>query len=277
MKRLIVGLLCIPALAGAADPPDMTQQKIWSEAEKDAFYQWLQEQHSEEDPTESQAIGQQTFESEQHVPGTLSNSYFSTRFGTYSLNALSLVAPSAATEGAADGADTTAAGGKNRADGFLLGGDLQYGRPITTWFRQIYNLGLYRGSLDQKVAGGPDLAESFWLYRAGYHLEMALVPLGLDQTRNILLRGGVDLFYGRAVDHLLEGADQQALQQALFDPVEGLQGGLSWSLGYEKQLGENFWRLHAMLDGFRAFQLSRDNDQDDLRGLGAFVGLSKVF
>jgi hypothetical protein len=60
---------------------------------------------------------------------------------------------------------------------------------------------------------------------------MALVPLGLDQTRNILLRGGVDLFYGRAVDHLLEGADQQALQQALFDPIEGLQGGLSWSLG----------------------------------------------
>ena len=143
------------------------QQKIWGEAEKDAFYQWLQEQQPEGDPTESQAIGHQTFEAEQHVPGTLSNSYFSTRFGTYSLRALSLVAPSAAIEGAAGAADTTAAGEENRADGFLMGGDLQYGRPIKTWFRQIYNLSLYHGSLDQKVAGGPDLAENFWLYRAG--------------------------------------------------------------------------------------------------------------
>jgi len=309
MWRLLVVILASLPVWAVAQKPDMTRQRTWGAKEKNAFYLWLGQGREFDLPrtsgtgvsktgTESDStaaaidppallvnhyrnsndrpVGQQTtFEAAQYVPGTLSNSYFSTRLGIYRLNELNLPL----TRGAGDSeteADTTAVT-KGMASGMLVGADLHYGRPIKTWFRQIYNLGLYQGSLDQAIDGGPDLAESFWLYRAGYHLELALVPLGLDQTRNILLRGGVDLFYGRGIVNGLENKAQKAQQQALFDQVEGLQVGMSWSLGYEKQLGENLWRLNAMLDGFKAYHVSRHKAQDELVSLGIFAGLSKAF
>ena len=267
MKTLTVVALAILPMLAAAEKPDMTRQETWTEAEKEAFYEWLREQQSATGADEELAIGRQTIEEVQKTPGFLSNSYLSTRFGAYDLSKISFSTPKAA--------DSTATG-KKKAIGHLVGGDLQFGRPITTWFRQIYDLGLYRGSLDQKTDDGPDFAEHFWLYRAGYHLELALVPLGLDQTRNILLRVGADLMYGRGVESDVEGEERQLLQDSLLDQVEGLQGGVSWSLGYERQLGENFWRLHFMLDGFRSVHLPRDDDKDSLFGMGGFAGFSRV-
>ena len=204
---LIAGLfMLIPAFA-AAEPekPDMTRQDTWGEEEKEAFYQWLKQQTASEE--ETQLVNTTTFEQMQRVPGTLSSKYFSLRTGTYGLFGFS---PEAQENG-----DPEKPG---EIDGSLWGLDLQYGKPVRTWFRQIFDVGFYKGSVDQKL-GGAELSGDFSLYRVGYHLEVALVPLGLDQTRNILLRGGLDLLYGRKGD-LLYAAEEDSVGRGRRDRQE---------------------------------------------------------
>ena len=159
--------------------------------------------------------------------------------------------------------------------------EIQLGKPLKTWFRQLYDIGYYKGSIDWDLEEG--LEADFSLFRAGYHLELALVPLGLDQTRNIVLRGGLDLLYGRkgSLDSVeegdLEGQRRRILEKAMLDHVAGWQAGISWSVGYERQLGENFWRVHGMVDGFKAIHLPRDDDRENYATLGLGIGISRVF
>ncbi len=268
IRTLIPGLLMlIPAFALAAKP-DMSRQDTWGEKEKEEFYRWLKENTTSAE--ETQLVNTTPFEQMKGIPGTLSNNYFSLRAGTYGLFGFTLE-------------EEEEFGESGEIDGSLRGFDLQLGKPIRTWFRQICNAGFYKGSVDQKLDGGAEIQGDFSLYRLGVHLELALVPLGHDQTRNILLRGGLDLLYGHKGD-LIFAAEDDSLslhrrdrQKIMLDQVAGLQAGLSWSLGYEWQLGENFWRVHGMLDGFRAIHLTNRDDRENYAVLGGFIGISRVF
>ncbi|HID30691.1 MAG TPA: hypothetical protein EYP19_11900, partial [Desulfobacterales bacterium] len=268
IEILITGLLMLVPVFAAAKPekPDMTRQDTWGEAEKEAFYRWLKQQTAPEE--ETQLVNTPTFEQMQRIPGGLSSKYLSLRTGTYGLFGF--------TPKAQENEGTEKPG---EIDGSLWGLDLQYGKPVRTWFRQILNLGFYKGSVDQK-AGGAKLSGDFSLYRFGYHLEVALVPLGLDQTRNILLRGGLDMLYGRKGDLLYAakgdtvGQRRRDRQKAMLGHVTGFQAGLSWALGYEWQLGENFWRVHGMFDGFKVVHVPKDKDRENYAVLGVFVGVS---
>ena len=300
-------VLLFPVLLPAAEKPDMTRQKTWGEKEKDTFYEWLQEQRGGvPGAEESQSVrASQTIEQRQQVPSTLSNKYFSARLAVYDMRGFVRrfsPAPTELVDGAAGEGDETVSELVDEAvgeladavqedlagpvssgelDAHLMGLELQYGKPIKTWFRQLYALGYYRGSADWAIE--KDLDADFSLLRAGYHLELALVPLGLDQTRNIVLRGGLDLFWGRrgkltvAEEGDLDAQRRRTLEKAMLEQVTGWQGGFSWSVGYERQLGENFWRLHGMVDGFKAFHLPRDDDRETWSTLGMAMGISKVF
>ncbi|MCK5381250.1 MAG: hypothetical protein KAJ81_07245 [Candidatus Latescibacteria bacterium] len=268
LRILIPGLLLlIPAFTAAAKP-DMSRQDTWGEKEKEEFYRWLKQNTTSAE--ETQLVNTTPFEQMQGIPGTLSDNYFSLRAGTYGLFGFALEEETDLEE-------------SGEIDGSLRGLDLQLGKPIKTWFRRIYNAGFYKGSVDQKLNGGAEIGGDFSLYRLGVHLELALVPLGHDQTRNIILRGGLDLLYGHE-GNLIFVAEGDSLslyrrdrQKIMLDQVSGLQAGLSWSLGYEWQLGENFWRVHGMLDGFRAIHLTNREDRENYAVLGGFIGISRVF
>jgi hypothetical protein len=58
--------------------------------------------------------------------------------------------------------------------------------------------------------------------------------------------------------------------------VTGWHTGLSWGVGYERQLGEGFWRVHGVIDGFRAVHLPRDDDREDWSTVGLGLGVSRV-
>jgi len=291
-KIFIAGLVLFPVLSMAAEKPDMTRQQTWGEKEKDAFYEWLQEQgKGRSGAEESQPVRvSQTIEQQQEIPSTLSNKYLSARLAVYDMRGFMRrysPVPEELVDGeagdAVDAAQEDLAGPipSGELDANLMGLELQYGRPLKTWFRQLYSLGYYRGSADWAIE--KDLDADFSLLRAGYYLELALVPLGLDQTRNIVLRGGLDLFWGRrgkltAVEEGdVDAQWRRTLEKVMLEQVTGWQGGFSWSVGYERQLGENFWRLYGMVDGFKAFHLPRDDEREDWSTLGMAVGISKVF
>lgn len=294
-------LLLLPICLLAADKPDMTKQKTWGKKEKDEFYEWLRTQQGAAPATgENQQVAPaQTIEEQQEVPSTLSNTYFSARTVIYDVYAFTrgIEAPNPEqlideTLGEVAGdilgevEDLTSAQEESsvltgQIDADLIGMEIQLGKPLKTWFRQLYDIGYYKGSIDWDLEDG--LEADFSLFRAGYHLELALVPLGLDQTRNIILRGGLDLLYGRkgslepVEEGDLEGQRRRVLEKTMLDHVAGWQAGLSWSVGYERQLGENFWRVHGMVDGFKAVHLPRDDDRENYATLGLGIGISRVF
>jgi len=291
-------LLLLPICLLAADKPDMTKQKTWGKKEKDEFYEWLRTQQGGATTTgeNRQITSALTIEERQKVPSTLSNTYLSARtviYDVYSFNrdieapnpeslideALGELAGDALGDVGDLQEDSSIPNGQIDAD--LIGMEIQLGKPIKTWFRQLYDLGYYKGSIDWDLEEG--LEADFSLFRAGYHLELAMVPLGLDQTRNIILRGGLDLLYGRKgslaplEEGDLEGQRRRVLEKTMLDHVAGWQTGLSWSVGYERQLGENFWRVHGMVDGFKAIHLPSDDDRENYATLGLGIGISRVF
>lgn len=281
---LILTLLVL-VWPAAAEPPDMTAQSTWGQPEKDAFYAWLQEQQREAPaaqearivPTEPPA---QTLEQRQRIPLNLASNYLSARLTGYTMRRILYeYTPSPADRKDPREMDDQPASGE--LDARLYGMELKVGRPVTTWFRQLYVGGYYRGRTKWRL--DEDLRADFALWRAGYHLELAVVPLGLDQTRNIILRTGLDLMYGRKkeLDPLQEddpgGPYRRTLEKHMLDQVTGFQGSLAWSVGYERQLGENFWRVHAMVDGFRAVHLSRDDQRENWSTFGLAVGVTRVF
>jgi hypothetical protein len=294
-------LLLLPICLLAADKPDMTKQKTWGKKEKNEFYEWLRTQQGTAPATgeNQQVTPAQTIEAQQKVPSTLSNTYLSARTVVYDIFAFTrgIQAPDAGQlidealgevsgDILGDVGDLTSAQEEpstltGQIDADLIGMEIQLGKPLKTWFRQLYDIGYYKGSIDWDLEEG--LEADFSLFRAGYHLELALVPLGLDQTRNIILRGGLDLLYGRkgSLDPVeeadLEGQRRRVLEKTMLDHVAGWQAGLSWSVGYERQLGENFWRVHGMVDGFKAIHLPRDDDRENYATLGLGIGISRVF
>ena len=294
-------LLLLPICLLAADKPDMTKQKTWGKKEKDEFYEWLRTQQGTAPATEEnqQVTPAQTIEAQQEVPSTLSNTYLSARTVIYDVYAFTRGIETPSTEQLVDETLGEVAGDilgdvgdltstqeesatlNGQIDADLIGMEIQLGKPLKTWFRQLYDIGYYKGSIDWDLEEG--LEADFSLFRAGYHLELALVPLGLDQTRNIVLRGGLDLLYGRkgSLDSVeegdLEGQRRRILEKAMLDHVAGWQAGISWSVGYERQLGENFWRVHGMVDGFKAIHLPRDDDRENYATLGLGIGISRVF
>ena len=294
-------LLLLPICLLAADKPDMTKQKTWGKKEKNEFYEWLRTQQGTAPATEEnqQVTPAQTIEAQQEVPSTLSNTYLSARTVIYDVYAFTRGIETPSTEQLVDETLGEVAGDilgdvgdltstqeesatlNGQIDADLIGMEIQLGKPLKTWFRQLYDIGYYKGSIDWDLEEG--LEADFSLFRAGYHLELALVPLGLDQTRNIVLRGGLDLLYGRkgSLDSVeegdLEGQRRRILEKAMLDHVAGWQAGISWSVGYERQLGENFWRVHGMVDGFKAIHLPRDDDRENYATLGLGIGISRVF
>jgi len=294
-------LLLLPICLLAADKPDMTKQKTWGKKEKDEFYEWLRTQQGTAPATgeNQQVTPVQTIEAQQEVPSTLSNTYLSARTVIYDVYAFTRGIEAPITEQLVDETLGEVAGDilgdvgdltsaqeepamlNGQIDADLIGMEIQLGKPLKTWFRQLYDIGYYKGSIDWDLEEG--LEADFSLFRAGYHLELALVPLGLDQTRNIVLRGGLDLLYGRkgSLDPVeeddLEGQRRRVLEKAMLDHVAGWQAGLSWSVGYERQLGENFWRVHGMVDGFKAIHLPSDDDRENYATLGLGIGISRVF
>ena len=271
--------LSVPVCLPAAEQPDLTRQKTWGKKEKDAFYEWLKEQQrNRTSAEENKPVRLQPLEQLQQTPGTLSSRYLSPRFAAYGLLGFMRELPPPPEEGGTEG---LVPGGE--IDARIVGLELQYGKPIKTWFRQLYGLGVYKGSAEWHLPDPPSPDAGFSLYRFGYHLELALVPLGLDQTRNIVLRGGVNLLYGRKGGLApVEAGNPQSerlhrLEKIMLDQVTGLQAGLSWSVGYEWQMGENFWRVHGTIDGFKAFHLPRDSDREDYAAVGLGAGVSRIF
>ena len=291
MRHVLVTVLLVGTTATVgAEPPDLTRQKTWTEADKDAFYEWLEEQRRPAEdadrgpaaprlpgPPASSAEPLSTLEALQRTPSTLSSLYLSTRMAGYDiLNFLRRT--DAETPVAGDGLDTGSDAGE--ITGRMAGAEVQMGLPWKTWLRHLSTLGYYRGVVDWRLP--QPLSADISMLRVGSQLELALVPLGLDQTRNILLRGGVDVFHGRA-ESTATAAGEDTLTAVLrqrearmLDPVTGWRIGVSWAVGYEIQLGESFWRVHGVVDGFRAVRLPRAEDHEDWSALGLGVGLSRV-
>jgi hypothetical protein len=283
---LLMAMLILPGLLYAVERPDMTSQKTWTDAEKDAFYQWLQDQHGRVPAADSRQLvitPAQTIEARQRVPGNLSDRYLSARLASYDVRNFLRRADGSAVEPGGGGDEAAAATElpAGEMDGDLMGFELQLGKPIKTWFRRLYTVGYYRGSTDWALAD--DVSADFSMIRLGGQLELALVPLGLDQTRNILLRGGLDLLYARkgqlteVVDGDIAAATRHGLEEFMLEQVTGWHTGVSWAVGYERQLGENFWRVHGVIDGFQAVHLPRDDDREDWSTLGLGLGISRVF
>ena len=111
------------------------------------------------------AILGQTFEELQAVPGNLSNRYLSARIAFFDVLNFLRRADSQSIEPAAGGVQygmSSAGGAEGEAalddalaaevDAQLKGVELQYGQPVTTWFRQLATVGYYQGSADWAVA-----------------------------------------------------------------------------------------------------------------------------
>jgi hypothetical protein len=271
LRSLVMGvvvLLLVPACLLAAQRPNMNAQKTWGKQEKDAFYAWLKEQQVAPSAAASDPLIGSRPANSQPGSSALSNRYFSSRFVIYDMLGSRRSFAGAAPEQRAE------------LDASFLGFEFQYGRPFSPWFRQLYNLGFYRGAVNWALEDG--LSADFSFFRTGYQLELALLPPGIDRTRHIVFRGGLDLFYGRGdglgplTEGDLQGAHRRVLENFMLDQVTGLQGGLSWSVGYERQLNEDFLRLYGTIDGFSAFHLPDDPGQG-YTNLGLALGISKRF
>ncbi len=76
--------------------------------------------------------------------------------------------------------------------------------------------------------------------------ELALIPLGFPHTEYLLLKVGI------AINYLWANQEGEELlrdvTQVKYDPSLGFSSEWLTSIGYEWQLGENFWRIHLTLD-----------------------------
>jgi hypothetical protein len=137
-----------------------------------------------------------------------------------------------------------------------IGGKLLYGRHIFTWMR-FYG-GIQYSAIDQQKLDG-QLAR-LKQYQIPLGLEFALIPLGTPQTRYVLLRAGVSA-------HYFEGNFEDS---DFNNSLLGLRGSYNLGLGYEWQIPNSRFRLHALAEGLKSISNEKGSS---FNGAGISLGL----
>lgn len=234
-----VALLLLPAFASAQ--PDMSRQGAWTEKEKAEFLHYLRSGQPAVPKGQAKNVQPaQSSEAAERAPRK-------PRFVSLALSS--------------DSPITVDGGGVVRREGSGLGPRLLAGGHVFTWLR--YYGGAMGSRFRQEKLDGTKPLVTHLQFPAG--LEVALVPLGTRQTQYLLLRGGTALHRFSSSTP----ADQ------FKTPLNGWQVSLNAGLGYEWQISDTRWRLHALLEGYKS--LARQSNTARFYGLGFTLGTVYTF
>ncbi|MFI5362513.1 MAG: hypothetical protein ACHQ49_11130 [Elusimicrobiota bacterium] len=214
MSAILLSAALAP-FARAQTLPPLDQQKVWTEADKKDFLQYL----NSNQPAPTGTV---------RDVGVPAAGGFSSR----SAQALEL------------GPDFVALfplAGNRYAPTVVSqpGGRALYERHFAPWVRAY--AGIEVNPLRQKRLDDQWTDLTRWSVPAG--LEFALVPLSMPQTRCVLLRLGI-----AASDVAGPGA-----RSDFNAPLMGTSAAWNLGLGYEWQIPDSRWRLNAAVDGLRSF------------------------
>ena len=102
-------------------------------------------------------------------------------------------------------------------------------------------------------------------------IELALIPLGSPHTRYLIFRGGIIGEYVWGSKTSIDAMD--SINESNLN-ILGLTGSWYSLVGYEWQLGENFWRIHVAMDLQMPFKVKHD---ERYINIGMNVGVSYVY
>ncbi|MBI4370584.1 MAG: hypothetical protein HY547_10200 [Elusimicrobia bacterium] len=223
----------------AQNQPDLSRQDQWGEPEKKAFLKFLQS--GEQIP----ALGQ-VKENSSVSPEGQTHAPSKARYLTLSLAAETLLIKNKTTDQLTD-------------LGASFGPRLLIGGHLFSWMRCYSGIEYHR--IEESNIGGSNSYLDH--YQVPLGLELALIPLGTPHTRYIILRGG-------AVAHSFDGIDSKS---NFVDPLEGMQFSWMGALGYEGQIPDTKWRLHALVEASKTL----DKESPKFYGLGFSLGLVRTF
>ena len=214
--RMTLMFLALGAMPlGAQSPPDLSRQDRWEEADKKAFLKYLKS--NQPLPAQGQVREVSAGAGTERPP----------RKAAYlTLNAVSDTIFTTATD-----EDKVRAQSTNFGPRLILGGHL------FSWVR--YYVGIQYNRLTQTKFDGAPARLVHYQTPAG--VELALIPLGTPQTRYVLLRGGMTA-------HWIGG---QADKSDFKTPLLGFHESWNLGLGYEWQISDSRWRLHAVAEGYK--------------------------
>lgn len=211
-RSVVVFFLCFFAGAARAQTlPDMNDQRAWTESDKQTFLKYLQ---SSQKMPAGQVKEIEDGEAEPLRPA---------RYVTLDLLADTLY--------------PVGRGGHIETDPAAWGFRALAGTHLFTWVRAFTGL-QYDPMSQRKLGGGTAELQHF---EVPAELEFALIPLGQDQTRNVLIRAGAAL-------HEITGAPSYDFSA----PVTGFRPTWNLGLGFEYQVPDTPWRVHALAEGYRS-------------------------
>lgn len=231
-------ILLIAALAAPLSAgPDLTKQGSWSDGDKKAFLKYLKS--GEAAPVMGQ-VKDVTVAAGEEAP------IRKARYMTLEM--------------ASDSIFTATAAGAVNNETSSIGPRLLVGGHIFTWMR--YYTGLQYNSMSQERLDGSRSLVGH--YQVPFGVEFALIPLGTPHTRYVLLRAGVTAHDFRASDDKVN----------FTTPLNGWAGSWNLGLGYEWQIHDSRWRLHALAEGYKSFLLE---NSARFYGVGATLGVAYTF
>ena len=233
---LLVSLLSAPALA----QPDLSRQNAWTEKEKKAFIEFLRSGSGAAMPGGS--VKSVALPPDEGVTTVRKAAYLTAGF-------------------AGEALFTVAGNGSVLREGSGLGPRVLYGSHLFSWVR--WYAGAQGNRFLQSKHDGTRESVTHLQFPVG--IELALVPLGTPQTRYLVLRGGV-------AGHFFEASSPR---EEFRTPLLGPQGSWNVGLGYEWQVPESNWRLHAAADGYHS--LIRRSSSARFFGVGLSGGLTYTF
>lgn len=214
--------------------PDLKNQAAWSEKEKQEFLKFLKSGQ------QTPVFGDVKQTSQKSGPESLSRARYLTLEGI------------GESFMPVDGTGRLYTGKPEFGARALVGGHL------FSWIR--YYTGLQFNNITLKSNSGSVTHPAHFTIPAG--IELALIPLGTPQTRYAILRFG-------ASAHYINGS---AKKSDLTTNVLGWNGAWNAGLGYEWQLDNSNWRLHALAEGYRSF-----GTKPRFYGAGFTLGLVRTF
>ncbi|MBI4348813.1 MAG: hypothetical protein HY553_18385 [Elusimicrobia bacterium] len=236
MTGLLLALL-LPSFA--LGQPDMSRQGAWTEKEKKEFLEYLRSGGQAAPKGQAKEIPMPEAPS---AAGPRKPFFVSLAFTT-------------------DTPVTLAGNAAVRREGTGLGPKLLAGGHVFTWLRYYAGVSGNRFRL-QKLDGTKPLVTHLQI-PAGF--EIALVPLGTPHTQYLLLRGGAAL-------HRFSSSTPAA---QFVTPLDGWQGTVNAGIGYEWQIHDSGWRVHALLEGYK--DVVRQSPTARFYGLGFTLGTVYTF
>lgn len=223
--------LAFSAALKAEQVPDLGRQDRWTDSDKKSFLRYLKS-------NQSLPVLGQVKEVDQPAPYRVRKAAYLT------LNAAS---------------DTVFvfSGTQDRlkTESTSIGPKLILGGHLFSWIR--YYAGAQYNKFEQQKLDGTKARLVHYQVPVG--LELALIPLGTPHTRYVVLRGG-------AAAHWIDG---EAVKSDFEVPLMGFQRTWNLGLGYEWQISDSRWRLHAVAEGYRSWG---NSSSSKFYGLGLSAG-----